>query len=160
MTKTTDATYYATPDPDQPAQMTFWRLTAAAEIVAHPSTSEAGPRLGYVPGPGVTVVPRLRTAMARREWISRWQREVRRDWETRVRAAIDADPDDAAARFGALTSRCCCCGRVLTDPTSRVYAIGPECRAGLPDAVLAAYARAVGRAHASAPHTQVELWAS
>lgn len=57
-----------------------------------------------------------------------------------VRAAamgeIAERPEEAAARFAVLQSTCCCCGKALTDERSKVYGIGPECRAGLtPDAL-------------------------
>ncbi len=44
----------------------------------------------------------------------------------------------------------CECGKKLTNDTSKVYGIGPECRKGLPADVLANYYRLdVSRAHAA-----------
>ncbi len=42
-----------------------------------------------------------------------------------------ADPDGYRAVFGQLTGKCGCCGRKLTDPTSKLLGIGPDCRGEL-----------------------------
>ncbi len=40
---------------------------------------------------------------------------------------IIRDADKDRARFGQFTGRCGCCGRRLTDPTSKLRGIGPDC---------------------------------
>jgi hypothetical protein len=48
----------------------------------------------------------------------------------RVRALIaefNADPLEAAKKYGKLSGRCCSCGRELTDPVSIEQGIGPTC---------------------------------
>jgi Family of unknown function (DUF6011) len=41
----------------------------------------------------------------------------------------DLGKEDAyRANYGKFTGRCGCCHRHLTDPTSKLYGIGPECR--------------------------------
>jgi hypothetical protein len=43
---------------------------------------------------------------------------------------VAADPAAAAQRFAKWAIRCCVCGKVLTEETSKVVGIGPECRKG------------------------------
>lgn len=43
-------------------------------------------------------------------------------------AAIAADPEAAATRYGVELGHCYRCGRTLTDETSRALGIGPDCR--------------------------------
>lgn len=40
---------------------------------------------------------------------------------------IEADPVEAAKRYGKLSGRCSCCGRDLTDPASIEIGVGPIC---------------------------------
>lgn len=40
---------------------------------------------------------------------------------------IDADVTQAAVDYGRATGQCCCCGRLLTNPTSIEAGIGPIC---------------------------------
>jgi Family of unknown function (DUF6011) len=42
-------------------------------------------------------------------------------------AEFEADPLEAAKRYGKLSGRCCSCGRDLTDPASIEMGIGPIC---------------------------------
>ena len=42
-------------------------------------------------------------------------------------AIIAADPRAAAAAYGAITGKCCCCGRQLEDADSVARGIGPVC---------------------------------
>lgn len=45
------------------------------------------------------------------------------------RIMLDVEGDDTyRATFGKLTGRCGCCGKTLTDPTSKLLGIGPDCR--------------------------------
>lgn len=118
--------YYAVPDPDDPSQMTYWRSARGGDLVPHPDKARYGPTLWKSPGPGhIHVVPAELHGQARRNWVHHWYATVRAEWLQHVKAAIDADPDGCAARFAAFTTRCCCCGRRLTDPTSKTYGIGP-----------------------------------
>ncbi|MGI0134991.1 MAG: DUF6011 domain-containing protein [Candidatus Micrarchaeaceae archaeon] len=41
---------------------------------------------------------------------------------------INLDPRDASRRYGVAIGKCGVCGRLLTDPESRSYGIGPVCR--------------------------------
>lgn len=139
------ATYFAVPDPDNAGQMTYWRRTARGQLEAWPAKARYGPVLYRSDVP-----PNLR-GQERTEWINTWQREQRNPWHDAVRAAIEADPAGCAQRFAQLCTRCCACGRTLTDPASKVYGIGPECRAAVSDTFLADMASAVGRSHAAEP---------
>jgi hypothetical protein len=65
-----------------------------------------------------------------------------------ILAEIESDPDAAAARFDALATDCCICGRTLTDPLSKTLGIGPECRQDVGDTALAVLAEGVARQHA------------
>lgn len=45
------------------------------------------------------------------------------------RLVLDVEGDDTfRPTFGKLTGRCGCCGKTLTDPTSKMLGIGPDCR--------------------------------
>ena len=121
--------YYAVPDPDDPNQMTYWRDSTRGEgFMAWP------PKVRYGPVLYRRDVPKDRQEQ-RLVVEQHWARE--REWHQQVREAIEADPITAAKRFAEFTSRCCLCGRTLTDEASKVYGIGPECRRGLPHEVLA-----------------------
>ncbi len=64
--------------------------------------------------------------------------------------AIADDPIAAKHRFADFATRCCSCGKKLTNDISKVYGIGPECRKGLSAEVLANYYRLdVSQAHAA-----------
>jgi hypothetical protein len=71
-----------------------------------------------------------------------------RPGDREVLAAVESDPDAAAARFDALGTACCVCGRTLTDPLSKTIGIGPECRQDVGDTALAVLAEGVARQHA------------
>jgi hypothetical protein len=45
-------------------------------------------------------------------------------------AKVVHDPQEAMRRFGIEIGRCGVCGKVLTDPESRKFGIGPICRGG------------------------------
>lgn len=134
--------YYATPDPRDPAQMTYWRMRAGQPTVWPP-------RARYGPTLLRSDVPAGLRAEERSRWIQDWWTTVAQPWHQAILDQLAGDPAAAGARFAELTTRCCNCGRALTDAASRVYGIGPDCRAGLPGEWLAALARAVGRAHAA-----------
>lgn len=147
-----DVQYFAVPDPDDASRMTYWRHRGDSgdplSLTAYPPRAKYGPLWFRKPGEGRKhVVPSGLSPYQRFQWVNRWHLEVRQPWEARVYAAINADRVAAAVRFGAFATRCCCCGRRLTDSASKTYGIGPDCRGGLPDGVLALFNAAVGRAH-------------
>ena len=145
MTTTTGApAYFAVPDPLDPGVMTYWyrvkRGRSAGQLAPWP------PKARYHPATWRDI-PKGLTADEQREAVLAYYApvmEARRE----IALIIDADPDTAAARFAALRTACCHCGKALTDDRSRVYGIDPECRHGTPPALLDRYAAAVGRAHA------------
>jgi hypothetical protein len=139
--------YYAVLDPSDPGRMTYWRQTKTGRA---PWPAKAR----YQPTLYTSDIPAGVRPSERGEWISQWHREHALPWWDALHAAIDADPIAAQARFAAFATRCCNCGRVLTDEASKAYGIGPECRRGFPDGVLAALAEAVGRAHANQGTTE------
>jgi hypothetical protein len=148
--KDTSPKYFAVPDPDT-GDMTYWYTDHRGRLSAWPSklrNDAYGPTLWTKPGPNREhIVPDGLTERERGEWIKNWFETVRQPWMAKIRAAIDADRDACLARFAAFASRCCCCGKTLTDAASKAYGIGPDCRAGLPPEVLEACARAMGRVH-------------
>jgi len=144
------ATYYAVPDPTNPSAMTYWRRDRRGRLAPWPPRARYGPTLTPAD------IPDHLAGQDRREWISDWARAHLWPWHEAVHAAIDADPDGCAARFAAMAARCCRCGRALTDPESKTYGIGPECRRDVPAELLTALAGAVARAHASAATTPEE----
>jgi Family of unknown function (DUF6011) len=145
---TTDRTYYAVPDPTHPAQMTYW-ADSPHGLRPWPTKAHYGPVLYRNDVPV--------TGAGRRAWVADWFEHVRRPWHALIRDAVAADPHACQARFAAFTSRCCCCGRRLTDPSSKVYGIGPECRSGIPDDYLAHMAKAMGTCHASAVESILDV---
>ena len=137
---TTPRRHYAVLDPDNPQQMTYWRDTPSGWLDVWPPKAQYGPVFYRKDVPK----DRDQAAKFRQACLAKIQ-----DWDNRVRAAIDADLVAAGKRFAEMTSRCCWCGRTLTDDRSKVYGIGPECRRGIPDEALAQYLTPkVGRAHA------------
>ena len=134
--------YFAVPDPDDAERITYWRMGARG-LTSWPPAARYGPRLLK------RDVPRDLHGQAKVEWVHAWYQGTRFTWQAKVFAAINADQLAAAARFAVLKTRCCCCGRVLQEPASRTLGIGPECRIGLPQEILAALSEAVGRLHAA-----------
>lgn len=147
----TEPRYFAVPDPDDAARITYWRRSNDGQLAPWPAKARYGPALYRKPGPGHQhVIPAGLGGEERRQWTLRWFETVSGPWHLRARAAVEADPLVAAARFAGLKCACCICGRVLTDRASKTYGVGPDCREEWPDALLAAAAEAVGRAHAEA----------
>ncbi|MBM0239370.1 hypothetical protein JNW88_23525 [Micromonospora sp. ATA32] len=138
------ADYFAVPDPADPGRITYWRRTSGT-LKPWPAKARYGPVLYR------TDLPAGLDAQQRQQWAADWYRENAHPWHDRVRAAIDSAPDECAARFAAFTTRCRQCGKLLHDPASKAYGVGPDCRDGWPEAVLALAAEAVGRAHAAVP---------
>lgn len=135
--------YYAVIDPVDSGLVTYWRVRGD-DVTAWPSKARYGPRLVR------SDVPEGLSGPDRQAWVWGWAETVYHPYHAEVRARIASDPTGAGARFASLMTRCCNCGRPLTDAESKVYGIGPECRRGLPAEWLDAMAHAVGRAHAAA----------
>ncbi len=68
---------------------------------------------------------------AGRRFLNRYRSEylarIPGDERAAVTREILADEGKAALRFAQELTRCYCCGRMLTDETSRLRGIGPEC---------------------------------
>jgi hypothetical protein len=137
---TTTRRHYAIPDPDDPGQMTYW-YDGERGLTPWPPKARYGP---------VLFRKDLPEDRAAREAVLAEFRRHFHEWWAAVRAAIAADPVAAGRRFAELTTNCCWCGRQLTEESSKVYGIGPECRKDMSADVLAAYALRVGCAHAGA----------
>ena len=134
--------YYALPDPDNPAKMTYWRVLCG-NPTRWPRQSWYGPAR-----------PLKRDAPkdldAKIAWMRAWA-DDHRAWLERVAAALATDPDGCRARFAALRIRCCDCGRPLTDARSKTLGVGPECRRSYDEAWLAAtLTPLIAEAHAAA----------
>lgn len=142
--------YFAVPDPDT-GDMTYWFRDKRGKLQPWPQKprpARYGPILWKKPGAGHThVTPEGMKGEERNAWVINWFDTVQRPWKARIEAAIASDPEAAQARFAQFASRCCVCGKGLTDATSKVYGIGPECRAGWPPEILEELARQMGRIH-------------
>ncbi len=137
--------FYAVPDPRPGVEeVTYW----------HARTGRFGPwpkKARY--GPVITrsdlpegMDPRSEECRA---FVEGWMEETKEPYDAAIVRAISADPIAAQHRFADFNVRCCSCGRKLTNDLSKIYGIGPECRKGLPEWVLANYYRQdVSRAHA------------
>lgn len=140
-TASTDRRYYAVQDPDNPEQMTYW-YTGKRDLEAWP------PKARYGPVIRITLEEAPEDDAERLAWCERVYAPARH-YRFAIEAAIQANPVAAGQRFAQFASRCCVCGRTLTDNLSKCYGIGPECRAGIDTEVLARYyTPAVARAHA------------
>lgn len=134
--------YYAVPDPDDHGRMVYLRRNARGTLDPWPAKAKYGPRLL------TKNVPDLLKGTERTDWIRQWFSENSWPWWDSVHRAVTDDPVTAQARFAAFCSRCCFCGKLLTDEASKTYGIGPECRRGAPDEFLAHRVDAIGRVHA------------
>lgn len=140
--------HYAINDPHDPGAITYWRRRGTKRA-ARPAFSPWPLKASYGPVLYASAVPRDLRGDGRREWIRSWHAANTAAYRAAVIQAVAADPIATGRRFAELTSRCCSCGRALTDARSKVYGIGPECRSGMAAAQLALYfAPEVGRAHA------------
>lgn len=142
--------YVAVPDPEDCAQMTFWRVDRYDRLVAWPNRASYGPTLWRVSGPGRShVIPAGLKGGDRREWVQRWFHDVRASWMNKVCAVIDGDRVAAGATFAALSTCCAACGKSLRDPASRTRALGSDCVKKFSAETIAALSREVGRAYAA-----------
>ncbi|MGH3795904.1 MAG: DUF6011 domain-containing protein [Pseudonocardiaceae bacterium] len=128
--------YYAITDPFESNRVTCWRQSERG-LAVWPAKARVGP-ISKVAG-----VDQPKGSDERRRGVLALH-ERQRDYLAAVRNRIAEDLTDAGARFSTLHTRCCGCGKTLTDPKARFYGIGPECGAKLPDDVLAGLARRVG----------------
>ncbi len=141
--------YYAVPDPRASVEeMTYWRRKNKGKnkrpgFDPWPLKSQYGPTL-YRKN-----IPTDLGKLPQKEYVYAWYETLNWPYRKAIVENIAADPIAAQQRFAKLKSRCCVCGKALTDYTSKVYGIGPECRRGVPAEVLANYYRPeIGRAHA------------
>lgn len=120
--------YYAAIDPADPTTVTYWRSRSGI-VSVWPKRAWYGPAR-----------PLKRDAPAdadeRIVWLREWQAGYL-SWLQDVHAVIDQDPAAARHRFAELSTRCCLCGRPLTDSRSKVLGVGPDCREGLSEEMLA-----------------------
>lgn len=132
--------YFAVVDPDN-GNVSYW-VCGRRGVRPWPDKAHYAPRVlrGDVP----------KGTEARRAFLAHWRRNVLYPWTARRDDALERDPDGCKARFAAMTSRCWCCGRTLTDNRSKVYGIGPECRTGMTSAELARCAELMTVAHGEA----------
>lgn len=133
--------HYAVLDPQDPDVMTYWRVRSG-RMSAWPAKAWHGPAR-----------PLSADAPQDREQRIAWMRDFQatyRAWMEQLHAALGADPGTARRQYADLTVRCCQCGRSLRDDVSKVVGIGPDCRAGMSPAVLAAlFMPPVATAHAA-----------
>src|SRR6478609_8713174 len=113
-------------DPANPEAVSYWRRSARRpdQFDPWPRGTRYGPRLERAD------IPAGLGSLEAQQWVREWYRTIGVPWHAAVEQAIQDDPGGCAARFARLTSRCCWCGRRLTDATSRVYGVGPDCRDG------------------------------
>ncbi len=142
---TGNAEYFAVPNPTDPGQVTYWRRDSTGRLKPWPAKARYGPALYR------RDIPADLNPQQRQEWMAEWFRQHAYPWHAAICEAVDRDPAGCAARFAAFTTRCCQCGKKLHDPASKTYGVGPDCRDGWPDLVLAAMVEAVGQAHALQP---------
>lgn len=106
---------------------TCWKRTTHPK---KPSKKSFGPwKRGDHVGPhsGLTRADIPVDPAARQEFLTRvWAESAA--WAEPIYAAIAADLDAARLLFAQFTGACSVCGRALTDPTSKLLGIGPDCR--------------------------------
>lgn len=131
--------YYAVPDPGRADRMQYWcRKDVATKRGIRPTFKPWPPGVA-----GVKLTGGMRPVSGHM---------------VQVIEAITSDPITLGRRFADLTLRCCLCSKPLTDPKSKTYGIGPECRKGIRAEVLARYfTPAVAEAHAAAAVEQEQL---
>ena len=131
--------FYAVPDPDDESVMTRWRVKGG-KWSPHPAKTWYGParplRKDAPDAPGTDAY--IAWMRAHFDQYDAWRR--------RTLAAIEANPLLARWRFAESTAHCNNCGRALTDGSSRLMGIGPDCRDLIPSNLLAAYLTEVNRA--------------
>jgi hypothetical protein len=146
--------YFAVPDPRalEADEMTYWyrgqkgRKTKRHVFSPWPSGARYGPQLTSwedVPYPKGSEEAKL--------YVRAFYKILGEPYRNAIEEIIHRDPVAAGQRFADWKTRCCFCGKALTNELSKVYGVGPECRKGLPAEVLANYYRPeVGKVHAGA----------
>lgn len=133
--------YFAVPDPLEPRMLSLWfrasRGLHAGRLRPWPPESRWG-RLSVADVP----FDRRRRPALFDDFVAKHRDRVAAALGV-VEVAIADRPMLAAALFSGFSSKCCFCGKPLTDARSKALAIGPDCRRGMSVEVLAAYADAV-----------------
>lgn len=150
--------YFAVPDPLDPDRITYWYRPTRGQYKGR--LRPWPPHTGYHPLYTRDMPAGLSHSERRGFIAAHWDRMANAYAE--IKNTVEADPDTAAATFAAFHTRCCRCGKALTDERSKTYGIGPECRVGMTTEVLAVFVDLVGRAHAKHidPSTHLPVKAS
>jgi hypothetical protein len=132
-----DEGYYVVPDPRSGVEeMTYWRRSSTKRGSQKFSPWPQKARYGWVllrSG-----IPKdLPKEISQKTYIRAYFDTLVYPYRRAIVEAIEEDPIAAGHRFADFDTRCCSCGRVLTNDLSKVYGIGPECRKGLSSEVLA-----------------------
>lgn len=116
---------FAIHDPDDPASMKYWRRkdTKRGMHVYH----------SFRRWPAGTIGSLLTARDGKDPYVRIG------GYLARVIEAIAEDPVAAGRRFAQFCDCCCRCGKVLTDPVSKSYGIGPDCRRDISPELLARY---------------------
>lgn len=134
--------YFAVPDPLDPTKTSFWYRSQtgrdAGQIKPWPPRRSTWGQLLKVDVPhDKRTEPKAYREFVRGHFaavgVARGQVEI----------LIERDPQAAAAAFSHWAIRCCVCGKTLTDERSKVYGVGPDCRARMPVALVDAIAEQV-----------------
>jgi hypothetical protein len=128
--------------------MTYWRRSEGKRgpaFKAWPNKARYGPRLTWDDLPA----PRDKYYEENQWFMRAWHEIVGEPYRDAIVETLMEDPIAAQHRFADFNTRCCSCGKKLTNDISKVYGIGPECRRSIPTEILANYYRPdIGRAHA------------
>jgi hypothetical protein len=141
--------YYAVPDPRSEDMTYWWRRVKGKKRPRQafdpwPLKAEYAPVLYHKDVPDGKVLEGL--TLSRNDYVHAWHKTLSWPYREAIVEAILEDPIAAQHQFADLNTRCCNCGRKLTNDLSKVYGIGPECRKDLSSEVLANYFRPeVGR---------------
>ncbi len=137
--------YFATPDPLDAGKVSYWYRAQTGLIQPWPPRRSRWGQLLKADVPFDKVL----TPGEYREFVNAHFAKVAAA-RGQAKTVIEQDPAAASARFAAFTTRCCYCGKALSDQRSKVYGIGPDCRGDVAPAVLAAAMEAVRAAHGEA----------
>jgi hypothetical protein len=140
--------YYAVPDPRGIQEMTYWRRKNHKKRGQSFGPWPTKARYGWVLLRS-DIPEDLPPEISRDTYVRAYYETLATPYRQAIVEAIEEDPVAAQHRFADFNTRCCYCGKRLTNDLSKVYGIGPECRKGLSPEVLANYYRPeVGKAHA------------
>lgn len=130
--------HYAIPDPHDPTVVSMWRVKRG-QMEPWPKQARFGPRLYRRDLPPE---PEQARVAIEAYWVTV------RGYREEVATLLATAPEQAAARYAAVTFRCAMCNRALKVPESNGYGVGPECRSWMPSSLLATYAAQVARLRA------------